>query len=313
MGEGFRKMVFYLPRFWMRVRQFLLKHGKEYDVFHVCDFDTAVPALFIGKHPKIVYDIFDYYADSHIAPDWISAIIRKAENMVIRKSDVTIICSEARKKQIFPAKVKQLVVIHNSPSSQIQREDQQLNRDSQPMKCKLVFVGMLSEDRFLREIAEVIRNRNDIELHIGGMGVLGEYFQSLSQTTENIFFYGKLSYPKALDLENRCDIMTAIYDPKIPNHKYAAPNKFYEALMLKKPLIMLKNTGMDNYVSQYELGAVIDLEKVSFMEGFAEALDTLVQHRDYWGVMGERGHKLYQQDFSWNEMEKRLLEAYENL
>ena len=34
--------------------------------------------------------------------------------------------------------------------------------------------------------------------------------------------------------------MTAIYDPNISNHYYAAPNKFYEALMLGKPLIMVK-------------------------------------------------------------------------
>lgn len=43
----------------------LLFHYKEYQLIHSCDFDTILPALtmkwLFGK--KVVYDIFDFYAD----------------------------------------------------------------------------------------------------------------------------------------------------------------------------------------------------------------------------------------------------------
>ena len=53
--------------------------------------------------------------------------------------------------------------------------------------------------------------------------------------------YGKLQYSQTLALESQCDIRVATYDPSIRNHKYSAPNKFYESLMLGKPIIMAKD------------------------------------------------------------------------
>lgn len=55
--------------------------------------------------------------------------------------------------------------------------------------------------------------------------------------------------------------MTAIYDPKVPNHRYAAPNKFYEALMLGKPIVMAKNTGFDEIIEENNIGCLIEYSK----------------------------------------------------
>ena len=85
----------------------------------------------------------------------------------------------------------------------------------------------------------------------GDRGLAGGYnsnilklcFAEMAQKCENIFYYGRIPYDRTIALEKECDVMCAIYDPKVPNHYYAAPNKFYEALMLGMPLIMAKGTG----------------------------------------------------------------------
>ena len=312
-GKGFMTMIIPLIKFWFREWRFLKKNVKKYDVIHACDFDAAFPLIFISKRPPLVYDIFDYYADTHYGPSIILSLIRSLENRIICLSNVTILCSETRKQQIYPACPKKLVIIHNSPPENLLQNakinDHCLKQDI----VKIVYVGALAKDRFLAEMAEVISERKDIELHVGGIGPLADCLDKMSQIYPNIIYYGQMNYGNVLLLELHCDIMTAIYDPRTPNHRYAAPNKFYESLMLKKPVIMIKNTGMDAYVEKYQLGEVIDVAAEVFKEGFTRALDNLIAKKSQWIEMGKRGFQLYQEQFSWQEMERRLLNIYDDI
>ena len=45
-----------------------------------------------------------------------------------------------------------------------------------------------------------------------------------------------------------------MYDPNVPNHRYSAPNKFYEALALGKPIVVAKGTGIDVEVERLGVG-----------------------------------------------------------
>jgi glycosyltransferase involved in cell wall biosynthesis len=312
-GGGFKKIMIPMLKFWLSVNRFLKIHKSDYDAIHFCDFDTAALSFGLAKKLgfKIVYDVFDYYADSHPAPSPIRKTIRKRENYIINNSDAVILCSEKRVEQIAPAAPKKLIIIHNTPNNELPLKFIKLQENREKTKkVKLVYVGMLSDDRFLREIAGVIQKRNDIEWHIGGFGLLEKFFIQLSNKSNNIFFYGKLPYEQALSLEMQCDIMTAIYDPKIENHKYAAPNKFYEALMLGKPLIMMKNTGLDSYVSKYDLGYVIDYDSEGIIKGLNNALNSILDRRENYREIGKRERSIYNEEFSWIEMERRLLEVY---
>lgn len=314
VGLGFKKLVYPMLLFWKAEYKFLTLNKDKYDVIHACDFDTAFIAKMIAKKykKKIVYDIFDYYSESHVAPNLIKKFIKKIDDNLISSCTATIICSELRKEQIKDSEPKFLEVIHNAPfNSNNDEMIQSIIKKGNYDKTKLVYVGLLSQDRYLENIANIINNRNDIEWNVAGWGVLDGFFRKLD--SKNIKYYGKISYDEAIILEKSCDLMTAIYDPVLPNHKYAAPNKFYEALMLEKPIIMLKNTGMDTYVQENEIGEVIDISEYDFEQGFNEALDNLIKKRNNWEAMGARGYYLYEKEFSWEKMEERLLELYEKI
>ncbi len=314
VGEGFYKLFFPMLKFWKEEYTFLKVNRDKYDIIHACDFDTAFIASLIAKRfkKKLVYDIFDYYSESHAGPVKVRKLIKKIDDFIISNSDVTIICSELRREQVKDAKPRKLVVIHNTPMN-METAYTEENIIQIPDKVRLVYVGLLSRDRYLEEIANVVVKRNDIEWHIGGWGVLDKYFQEKGKSNKNIRYYGKVAYRDVLTLEKDCDLMTAIYDPILPNHKYAAPNKFYEALMVKRPLIMIKGTGMDSYITEYDLGEVLNLENSNFEFEFNSALDKLIARRSEWKQMVERGYRLYINEFSWDEMQQRLLNLYEDL
>ena len=311
-GAGLRNFTALL-KFQVTTRNWLLHNQDKYDVIHACDLDTGIIAKYVAKktNKKFVYDVFDYFSACHYIPFKLEWLISRYENYIISQADATIICSEQRIQQINGSRSKNLVIIHNSPHRQIISSSSRpfLLINSGIVRFKIGYVGILSRVRLLEDIVSCVKNRHDVELHIGGFGQLETYMEKASVECDNIFYYGKLSYPDTLKLEAQMDILTAIYDPSIPNHKFAAPNKFYEALMLGKPLIMAHNTGMDVVVDKEKIGITIDYSK----EGFNAGLNSIIELKEKWPEIAKREMDLFVSKYSWNIMEKRLHELYEQL
>lgn len=306
-GEGFKNIIPFL-KFQVALRQFIRKNN--FDVIHACDFDTAffTSKLAHRKKAKFIFDIFDFdYSDPH---NLFQRLVKKAQIKIINNAEGTIICTENRKKQIKDSTPRNLAVIHNSPNDEmiggVDEHEENTRRSDKP---KIVYVGILQDYRLLLELGEYFSENKDCELHIGGFGKFEEYFKELDKANENIFFYGRLSYPETLKLEESCDVMLAIYDPNIDNHIFAAPNKFYESLMLGKPVMMVRGTGMSSEIEKNDIGVLIDYS----IDGFDKGLKKLISRVDGWDDIGEKMKFIYKKYYSWNEMSKRLLALYEKV
>lgn len=303
-GSGMKNLK-YLAKYQVEIRKFLKKN--HFDVVHACDFDTAFTAFHSIDHKKtkFVYDIFDYYADAFSIPSFMRKPVIALDRKIINGADLDIICTEQRRKQIAGSNPKKLIVIHNSPPK---TEFHESNKEGiERRTIRIAYFGILSASRLIKEMIEVISGNKEYELHIGGFGVLEDYVKEATAKNENIIFYGTVPYKKVLEVESESDVLTAIYDPTVKNHYYAAPNKFYESLMLGKPVIMAKNTGMSEIVEEYDIGATIDFSK----EGIESGLKELEEKKSRWPQMSSMMKKLYNEEYSWDEMERRLISAYQ--
>lgn len=310
-GGGIKKTSKQLLLFQKRVYNWLKYNKNNYDIIHSFDFDTGFISTYISKKfkKKLVYHILDYYVESHgLKYTKIGYIVEKLEHYVINHADATIICTEKRKAQIAGSKPKQLVVIHNSPMM-MSENIVPLKIQGNDKRCKIVYVGILAGTRFIEEIMELVKEDERLEFHIGGFGNLENKIIKQAKRCERIYFYGRLPYEKTLALENACDIMMAIYDPMVPNHQYAAPNKFYESLMLGKPIIMAKNTGFDEIIESNGIGISISYT----LEGLKKGINDIILQRDNWDEMHKKSILLYKENYSWDKMKKRILKLYNNI
>lgn len=308
-GGGIKKNLPAMMKFFKKAECWLKENCDQYDVIHSFDFDTGLVAKKAAKKykKKLCYHLLDFYAASRFKEGSLFyESLKKAEFTIINKADATIICTEARIGQIKGSAPKELVVIHNTPGYIAEDEVEKIDINSQ--RIKIVYAGSLEDVRLIREMLEIVKEDDRFELHIGGYGLIEEHVKKCAEECDRITFYGKLPYKKVLSLEKSCDIMTAIYDPKVANHKYAAPNKLYEAMMLSKPIIMCKNTGWDSVVER-GMGVLIEYSK----EGLGKGLSQLADKKDEWGEMGRIGRRLYEENYSWDVMEERLIELYEKL
>lgn len=287
----------------------LIKDNKKYSCIHACDFDCGFVSLIICQlfNKKLVYDMYDYYSDSRPMSIKIEKIVNKMENMVIDNSDVSIICGEWRKQQISNTKPKRIAVIHNTPDINHVCSKKILKSSSR--KIKLVYVGILQEDRLLLEVINKIKDDDNYEIHVGGFGQHEKYIEKISEKYKNIYFYGSLRYEEVLSLEKDCDVLFATYNPKIKNHRFSAPNKVYEAMALGKPIIVCKNTGIDKLVKDNEIGLTINYDGNDFMR----SLKMLSTNRCKLREMGSKAKNLYDEKYNWHVMELRLADIYKQI
>ena len=269
-GNGLRNILELIYYQWV-VFVWLIKNHRKYDIIHAFDLDSGLPVAIASKilRREYVYHIADFYIDSRIGiPKLLKNIIKRLEYIIINNANTTIICTEERKQQIKGSKPRKLVVVHNTPSIRMLNKDECNNKaplsNLEERKITFTYVGGLNERRFIKSIINIFKRRPEFILQLAGMGALSTYAEQASKDFKNIEYYGMINYEKALELYAKCDVMFAIYDPEVPNHRYSAPNKVYEAMQNGKPIIVAKNTGVDAIVRQEDMGFIIDYDMVDF-------------------------------------------------
>ena len=308
-GHGLANLPNLLRWQWGLIK-WLVNHRQAYDLIHACDFDTIIPALFskllLGK--KIVYDIFDFYADHlRATPSSIKRLIRWVDLRAIGWADALILADETRYEQIAGAKPKRSTVIYNTPTTYTQPLKKPPHLEN---SFRLAYVGLLQVERGLLEILKILEDHPDWRLDLAGYG--GDEAQILAKTDgmPNVHYHGRVEYDRALQISQSADVLFATYDPEIPNHRYASPNKVFEAMMLAKPIIVAQGTNMDRIVGEANCGLAIPYGDLGALE---TAIRTLASDACLRAKLGENGFQAYQNNYSWDLMRSRLLELYKSV
>jgi len=306
-GSGI-KNIFPLIYFQIKLFLYLIRNNRRFEIIHACDFDSALTSFIFTKlfKKKFIFDIFDYLYTKPTKPFILfKKIIKKIQDFLITKADGVILCTEERFNQIGVNSQKRITIIHNSPIQVFEK----ISFYPSNKKIKVVYIGIFQDHRMILELLDYFSTNDLYEFHIGGFGKYEKKVLDYSIKFSNIIYYGKTDYITTLNIESCCDIMLAIYDPRISDHKYAAPNKFYEALMLGKPLIMVKDTGMSINLNRFNIGELIDYNINSFDLG----LTKIVSRRNEWNNIKLLMQDLYKSKYSWQIMEKRLIDFYKNI
>lgn len=310
-GGGLKNIIS-IFKWWYYEFKWLMR--QKYDIIHACDFDTYLPALLVAKikHKVIVYDIFDFYSDMILnIPYIIKKIIKKMDIFLMQFADGVIIADDSRREQIRGAKPKKLLTIYNTPNNHFEVSTNLILNIEENKYFVLGYIGVLKKERGLDLAIEVVKKMPDVKLIIGGYGPYENYFKEKIQNIKNIIFIGKVyPYKRAIDILSKCDALFALYNPKIPNHKYSSPNKLFEAMMLEKPIIVTKNTGMDNKVKKYKCGISVDFNNEDKLRtAIIELKNMKEKNNNFYGL---NGREAYNEIFSPHIMQKKIINFYNN-
>jgi glycosyltransferase involved in cell wall biosynthesis len=303
-----------LLRWQIGLLRWLLHKRSQFTILHACDFDTILPALVLkalfGK--QVVYDIFDFYADHlRATPQALKTLIRVVDRWAIRAADALILVDDSRWEQIGDLRPARSAVIYNSPAD-LRLAQSPLEQAEAPPSASLTiaYIGLLQAERGLFELLQVLKQRPEWLLHLAGFGGDEQRLLAAIAGMPNVQWHGRVPYARALELSRQADVLLATYDPAIPNHRYASPNKVFEAMMLGKPVIVAQDTNVDRVIASGECGLVVPYGDPAALQAALERLqfDPGLRQR-----LGNNARRVYEQRYSWEIMRQRLLALYASL
>lgn len=305
-----RKVAFFLPFWWIFETIWLLKN--QWDIVHAADFDTLVPALICAKIKRkhIIYDIFDYYADSIPLPHCLRSLLGRFDRYLMNFVDKLIVVDPSRLEQLNKNNDSTVAIIFNSPSDQLIAQKPNANFAPKHDSFTIFYAGVLAVDRDVISVIQGSMEFDDVYIEIAGYGYCESEIKEACNKYPRSRFLGAISYISVIEKTLEADLLFALYDPKIPNNKYASPNKLFEAMMCGKPILVNDGTNMAKIVREEECGLVVPYGDV---DAIKHAILTLKNDPALCKRLGENGRRAYETKYSWDIMEERLLEVYRGL
>ena len=239
----------------------LIKYRNTYSHIHAIDFDTCMPAIIMKFlfRKRFIFDIYDKYTDSRSISSFYGKIIDSIEKYCCLHCDLLILPDECRKQQLnLSANQNNICIIENIPIYSNNIKKIEISYQNEKYDFILSYVGVLEKNnRGLENLLDVISNNKQVQLLIAGNGALKDIVEDYSNKYKNIVYFGEVDPKKALGIMNSSDIIVGMYYKTVKNHLYASPNKYYEHLMLGKPLLTTLNTNPGDKVIQNNTGFAI--------------------------------------------------------
>lgn len=237
----------------------LMKNAKKINVVQAVDLDCIIPSFFFSKifRKKIIFDVYDKYSDAKSFSGYIGNFLDIIENFFIKKSDLSILVDECRYRQHNIERANNILVIENVPDKLNFHEEREVNREKHII---LGYFGSLEpKHRGLEDLVNVVIKSDNLKLVIAGYGELASFIKKMSDLYPlKIDFKGMLGSQQGLSIMRDVDIYIGMYYRTNKNHFWAAPNKYFEHLMLGIPLLTTIGTPPGNKVSYYKTGWAVE-------------------------------------------------------
>ncbi len=124
---------------------------------------------------------------------------------------------------------------------------------------QVLTIGGIRDFTSNAHIIRSLANNSDYLLRFVGQGIASKKIQNYSERNGfiNIDFQGYYEKCDEGNIIEESSVLNIFY-PKILSHETALSNRFYNALIYKKPMIVTKNSTQGDFVEKYKLGMVID-------------------------------------------------------
>lgn len=208
----------------------------------------------------------------------VQSVLERIDKKVIRKSVVSAFTSEGFVKYHFgdnqPANI---CYVFNRLNAKILDLPIPESRDVNMTNIKFGFVGKATF-RAIFDFAKIIAEKYpEHEMHFYGTAD-ASFETRVNELSKhpNFFMHGRFKNPDELpQIYNNVDLVLALYDVDAINVLYAEPNKLYEAMYYRKPIIVSKGTYLAEKVNRLGIGYEVDSTNLANIDAFISGLTKL--------------------------------------
>ncbi len=202
---------------------------------------------------KYIFDIRDYTYEKY-------SFYRKVVNSLVENSAFSTISSAGFLS--FLKQNKKIIINHNISNEEFVKQSPSLSSDKVPIV--LAFIGALRYSEMNSQLAKMLRDTKYF-LSFIGISNIEWHVEDYCQRNHiyNVRFSGSFDNTKKPELYNEVDIINALYGNNSIEVTSALPNKLYDCVLFKKPIVVSAGTYLAKVVEKYGLGVVVsDLSNI---------------------------------------------------
>lgn len=242
-------------------RLFIFLFFSRVDVLLSNDLDT-LPAYFLVslvKHKPLIYDSHEYFTEvpELINRPKVKKVWELLEKFLVPRVEVAYtvcnsIASAYMEKYNIPFKV-----VRNVPYAK-----PELQCSKRPDKDPyMIYQGALNKGRGLEHIISAMNYIEGIKLLIAGDGDLADDLKEQvvrEKLEEKVEFLGRLPYEELMTITAGASLGLSIEEDMGLNYRYALPNKLFDYIQARVPVVVSNRPEMAAIVRSYNIGEVID-------------------------------------------------------
>ncbi len=265
------KIIFFSKK----VKHILKQYPKD-SIFYVFGFELAIFFRLYGcKH--YIYEEADVTA-ARINNHTIQSLMIKVDKSIIKRSDNVVFTSEGFVEYLFPknAPLNKIILLPNKLSRYFDKDKRNsVVRNSIDVNhIKFGFIGLIRYPNTIIRFAKVIgRSFPQHEFHFFGQPERESFIDDEIKQFGNVLFHGSFKNPDDLQsIYEQIDISIVCYDTQSGNVRIAEPNKLYESIFFKKPLVVSSGTFLAERVCTLGVGYDIDSSSDDLIVDFVNKL-----------------------------------------
>lgn len=301
----------FLPVWWSFVFFSLLV--KKWDIVHALNFHSIIPSLIAGKLKRkpVIYEILDVY--EWRLPRMVRTICMGLDKLYMRLADGIIIADEAQIEGIGGIPNHNIVPIYDSPPDSFSKKDSGYLGNQMKGNFALFYAGALYKNRRLNldKVVEAVKDIEGVKLIIAGYGDLVNEIKEWScRLPDKVEFIGRISYEEVIERGLRADLFFVLRDSTVPTNRYTCGSNLFNAMVCGKPILANEGSSTATKVYEENCGLVVDANNIAEIR---KAILKLKENPQLCQELGATAKKAYEQRYSWEIMEQRLLALYHEL
>lgn len=260
---SFSNTLPYLKRvaiYYKGIRELFKNNAGNSGIWYYQGLDVALFAILFNKNKRYIYEECDL-VHTNVHNVILRFILEWFDKRIIANSLKTVLTSEGFVEYHYgnkKYKKDNIVIIPNKLSPEIINFPYEADKNYNNECIRFAFIGGVRYKSLLSIAEAIARNFPNHEFHFYGFisPVIPE--KELPKNS-NIFYHGSFKSPNDLsEIYSNVDVVVSTYDTSSPNVKYAEPNKLYESMYFRCPILVSRNTFLEKKVLHLGIGYSVD-------------------------------------------------------
>lgn len=300
------------PGFYLEynIRLFLFLLLKKTDIIVANDLDTLLGLYMASKLKscKLVYDSHEYFTElpELVNRDFPKAVWKYLEKKILPKIKYSYTVSESIANTYEKKYGIQIKVVRNVPYF---IKSEPVKKSTNNTIKQILYQGSLNIGRGLEHIIDAMEFIDNVKLTIIGDGdITSQLVERIRKKKLNnkIELKGRIPFENLIEETQKADLGIALEENLGLNYYYALPNKLFDYIQARVPVLTSPFPEMQKIVNEYEIGTVYDHKDPRSLAQKITEIFKLENRYLKWKENTTKAAK----ELCWENEEKILIELY---